>query len=167
MVKSFKFGRALVAGLWGTVAMTALMYGWPLLGLPGMDIMTALGSVFPFHVSPYLMGALVHVGIGVSLGLVYALLFDWWLPGPSWLGGALFSFIPWIFAIILLGPTLQIANELFKGREAVAANPCAVANPCGTGPRASSNGISPEAISLMVHLVYGLVLGIAYRPSDA
>jgi hypothetical protein len=46
-------------------------------------------------------------------------------------------------------------------------NPCALANPCGAGSRGSSNGISPEAMSLMAHLFYGLVLGIAYRPSDA
>jgi hypothetical protein len=167
-----------------------------------MDILAALGGVFPLHISPYLMGALIHVGIGVSLGLVYALLFEPWLPGPGWMRGALFSIIPWIFAITLLGPILQTANEFFRRREAVAANPvavsnpcavrpvnpcaaiqtnpcsvgagnpcassrnpCAAANPCGAGGSASSGRVSPQAMSLMAHLLFGVVLGVTYKPS--
>lgn len=203
MIQSLKFGRAILAGFWGTVAMTLLMYGWPLVGLPSMDIMAALGGVFPLDMSPYVPGSLIHVSIGVSLALVYALFFDSWLPGPGWLRGAMFSFIPWLFAITLLGPTLLLASERFKGKEAavanpcsisnpcvvrpanpcsvsqaksnpcaakssnpcgVSANPCAVKNPCGVGG-ASSSGPSPEAMSLAVHLVFGAVLGAAYRPS--
>lgn len=197
MIQSFRFGRALWAGLLGTVGMTVLMYGWPLVGLPSMDIIAALGGVFPFNISPYVMGSLIHFGIGISLALAYALFFDPWLPGPGWLRGALFSLVPWLFAITLLGPSLQTASDLFRGKEAVAANPCAVrptnpcsinppksnpcapqvsnpcgvkanpcavANPCGGGS-VSSKGPSPEAMSLIVHLLYGVVLGVAYRPS--
>ncbi len=194
MIKSFKFGRALLAGLLGTISMTILMYGWPLVGLPSMDIMATLGGVFPFEISPYVVGSLVHIGIGISLALIYAMFFDSWLPGPGWFRGALFSLAPWFFAITLLGPTLQVASGLFKGEEAVAAanpcsvsnpcavrpanpcaasasnpcavkaNPCAVANPCGATD-ASPSGPSPRAMSLLAHLFYGVVLGVAYRPS--
>jgi len=169
--------------------MTLLMYGWPVVGIPSMDIMAALGGVFPFDISPYVLGSLIHFGVGISLALVYALFFDPWLPGPGWLRGALFSLVPWLFAITLLGPSLQIASDLFKGKEAVAANPCSVSNPCAVRPanpcsvnrpqsnpcatanpcgggNASSNGPSPEAMSLVVHLLYGAVLGVAYRPSS-
>lgn len=177
MIKSFKFGRALLAGFLGTISMTVLMYGWPLVGLPSMDIVAALGGVFPFEISPYVVGSLVHIGIGISLALGYALFFDPWLPGPGWLRGALFSFIPWLFAITLLSPSLQIASDLFKGKEAIAANPCSVSNPCAVkanpcavanpcgAPDASSSGPSPQAMSLLAHLFYGVVLGAAYRPS--
>jgi len=67
------FGRvnvsnAIKAGFWGTVVMTIMMYGLPpLMGLPPMDIMAALGSVFPFGTSPYVFGFLAHFGIGISL----------------------------------------------------------------------------------------------------
>ena len=193
MIKSFKFGRALLAGLLGTISMTVLMYGWPLVGLPSMDIVAALGGVFPFEISPYVAGSLVHIGIGASLALGYALFFDPWLPGPGWLRGALFSFIPWLFAITLLSPSLQIASDLFKGKEAIAANPCSVSNPCAVRPanpcaasasnpcavkanpcaaanpcgagNASPGGPSPQAMSLLAHLFYGVILGAAYRPS--
>lgn len=185
--------------------MTILMYGWPLVGLPSMDIMAALGEVFPFKISPYAMGPPIHFGIGISLAVCYALLFDRWLPGPGWLRGALFSLAPWVFAITLLGPSLQVAGDIFKGKEAVAAanpcstsnpcavrtanpcsvnqpqsnpcapkagnpcgakaNPCGVGNPCGSGSP-SSSGPSPQAMSLVVHLLYGAVLGVVYRPSS-
>ena len=131
MIKSLKFGRALLAGSLATVAMTLLMYGWPLVGLPRMDIVGALGGVFPFDLSPYVIGSLIHLGIGISIGLIYALFFDPWLPGPGWLRGALFSLAPWLFAITLLGPGLLMVSELFKGKEAVAANPCSVFNDYG------------------------------------
>jgi len=184
VIKSFSFRRALIAGFLGTVAMTILMYAWPLIGLPRMDIMAALGGVFPFDISPYVLGLLIHLGIGTSMGLIYALIFDSRLPGPGWLRGALFSFLPWIFAITLLGPGLQVASEFLKGKEAIAANPCslsqpcqvrpanpcgvsvnpcAVANPCAAGT-APSGTPSPQVMSLIVHLLFGGVLGAAYRP---
>jgi hypothetical protein len=177
------------------------MYGWPVVGLPSMDIMAALGAVFPFDISPYLMGSVIHLGIGISLALLYALVFDPWLPGPGWLRGSLFSFIPWLFAITLLGPTLVMASDFLKGKEAAPANPCSVSNPCALRPAnpcavnppksnpcapkvsnpcganpcavkntygaesASASAPSPETMSLVVHLLYGVVLGVAYKPS--
>ncbi len=203
MIKSFNIPNAIMAGFLGTVAMTILMYAWPMIGLPSMDIMAALGGVFPFNMSPYVLGSLIHLGIGISMGLIYALFFASRLPGPGWLRGALFSFLPWIFAITLFGPGLQVASEFFKGKEALAANPCSisqpcqvkpvnpcavkqprsnpcaakVSNPCGVGANpcavtnpcavstASSRGPSPQVMSLIVHLLFGMVLGAAYRPS--
>ena len=202
-MKSLKFGRAILAGFWGTVAMTGLMYGWPVIGFPRMDIMAALGSAFPFDMSPYVMGSVVHLGIGISLALIYSLVFDPWLPGPGWLRGVIFSFIPWLFAITLLGPSLLMASDFLKGKDAALANPCSVSNPCAVRPAnpcyvkqaqsnpcspkisnpcgvianpcavtnpcgggsASSKGPSPEAMSLVVHLLYGAVLGVVYKPS--
>ena len=123
------------------------------------------------------------------MGLIYALFFDSRLPGPGWLRGALFSFLPWIFAITLLGPGLQVASEVLKGKEAIAANPCSLSqprqvrsvnpcalnqprsnpcavkggNPCAAGT-APSGTLSPQVMSLNVHLLFRVVLGGAYRP---
>jgi len=154
MNKSFSLKRAMLAGIIGTAAMTVLMYGWPLLGLPKMDILSALGNVFPLDISPYVMGSLIHFGIGASLGLIYALFFESMLPGPGWLRGALFSLLPWVFAITLLAPSLQMANEFFRGKEAIAANPCAVTKPGAVYPtnpdalhRVQSNPCAPAKVS--------------------
>ena len=186
-----------------------------------MDIMAALGSVFPLRISPYLLGAVAHFGFGIVLAIIYAVFFYSWLPGPTWLRGALYSLLPWLFAITLLGPSLQLAAQIFgagssgaanpraasnpcapkaknpcapSSANPCAANPCAVkptnpcavnpcavkpstnpcavqknpcavqaANPCAAGPSAQG-GIPPQVLSLIVHLIYGGIIGAFYRP---
>ena len=209
---------ALKGGISGTAIMTIVMYSLPLMGLPPMDIMAALGSVFPLKISPYIFGFLVHFGIGIGLAFIYAALFFGWLPGPHWLRGALFSLLPWLFAITLLGPSLQLASQILGTATPAAANPCAIANPCAPMPKnpcapvnpcasqapanpcaannpcsakapavnpcapqtanpcapaaanpcgpgaASKGGMPPQVLSLVIHLIYGGVVGAFYRP---
>ncbi len=211
MLRQVNVTSVLMAGIVGNVVMTIIMYSLPpLMGLPSMDIMAALGSVFPFRTSPYILGFLVHFGIGIGLAFIYAVFFFGWLPGPHWLRGALYSLLPWLFAITLLGPSLQLASQIFGTASSPAANPCAVSNPCAPkaknpcapanpcaakapanpcatknpcvtkapaanpcapqaanpcAPSAASNGgIPPQVLSLVVHLIYGGVLGAFYRP---
>ncbi len=133
MVKGINFRTAVLAGFLATLVMTVVMYSMLVFGLPAMDIMAALGGVFPWNISPYVMGAIVHFGLGVSLAFIYALLFHW-LWGPGWFRGAIFSLAPWVFAITLLGPSLNVAGEFLKGKDAIAANPCSVTNPCAVRP---------------------------------
>ena len=133
MVKGINFRTAALAGFLATLVMTVVMYSMPVFGLPAMDIMAALGGVFPWNISPYVMGAIVHFGLGVSLAFIYALLFHW-LWGPGWFRGAIFSLAPWVFAITLLGPSLNVAGEFLKGKDAITANPCSVTNPCAVRP---------------------------------
>ena len=217
MLRQGNLISAFKAGILGTVAMTIVMYGVPpLLGFPAMDIMAALGSVFPIRISPYLLGAVAHFGFGIVLAIIYAAFFYSWLPGPTWLRGALYSLLPWLFAITLLGPSLQLAAQIFGAGSSGAANPCAASNPCApkaknpcapSGPNpcaanpcavkpsanpcasqatnpcavqknpcaaqaanpfaagpAASGGIPPQVLSLMVHLIYGGIIGAFYRP---
>ena len=120
---------ALKVGISGTAIMTIVMYSLPLMGLPPMDIMAALGSVFPFRISPYILGALTHFANGIVIALLFAAFFYSWLPGPNWLKGMLFSLLPWLFAITLLGPSLYLSSQ-FLG----APSPSSVANPCAVNP---------------------------------
>ncbi len=132
-MRSLNPGSAVLAGLAGTAVMTILMYAGPLIGLPSMDIMGALGSLVP-GAPTYLVGGLVHFGIGVTLALLYALLFAGRLPGPGWFRGALFSLLPWLFAITLMAPTMAALQSVLQpeAQAGLAANPCAArpANPC-------------------------------------
>ena len=177
MLRQFNSMSAVEAGVVGTAVMTIVMYGLPVIGVPAMDIMAALGSVFPLKISPYVLGAIVHFGNGIVLAIIYAAFFYSWLPGPTWLRGAIFSLVPWLFAITLLGPSLQLASRTF-GATSRAANPCAVTNPCAPqtanpcaaaanpcAPAATAKGgVPPQALSLMMHLIYGGAVGLLYRP---
>lgn len=151
-MKTVHATSAIVAGILGTVAMTTLMYLAPLMGLPKMDLLYALGSAFPLSLSPYLMGGMVHLIIGVGLAMGYAVLADPWLPGPRWARGALYSILPWVLGLVALGPLLMATQTLLNSSPVAvhAANPCGVSstpgpskaflpqNPCAAAPQGSA-----------------------------
>lgn len=174
-------GSAILAGALGTAAMTVLMYAAPLMGLPPMDLLGALGSVVPLPVSPYMAGGLMHLAIGVVLAVIYAVIFERVLPGPRWARGAMFALLPWLFAITLMGPMMAwVQTTVGRAEASSVANPCAIrapaANPCAAtapkpgNPCAASAGAagapSPwllRTMSLMAHLMYGGVVAMTYR----
>jgi hypothetical protein len=182
-MKGINLGSAILAGVLGTLAMTALMYGAPFMGLPPMDLLKALGSIVPLGISPYVLGGVMHLAIGVALALLYALLFERILPGPRWVRGATFAVLPWLFAMTLMGPTMAWVQAAVNHAEARAvanpcgagqpANPCGiqsaprVANPCASHPKAAdAEAARPwllRMMSLMAHLVYGGVVATVYR----
>ncbi len=180
-MKRLSIGSAVTAGILGTLAMTALMYAAPLMGLPKMDLIAALGQALPIGLPTYLTGSLVHLFNGIVLAIIYALAFATWLPGPRPVKGALYSILPWIFAMVALAPAMALLHSLLGGAAAAAApavNPCgavAAANPCAAVATANPcAAIAPGAaaapsakllamMSLMAHLVYGVVVGTAYR----
>ncbi|MFQ5881477.1 MAG: DUF6789 family protein [Candidatus Methylomirabilales bacterium] len=136
MFQHLRFGSAIKAGLIATLAMTTLMYGGPLMGLPKMDIMLALGSLFPWKISPYIPGAILHFGIGSTLALLYALLFARLLPGPGWARGVLYSLLLWMLAIFAMGPMMAMVQSLtHQALASQVMNPCAAVNPCGVTSR--------------------------------
>ena len=142
----------LKAGILGTVVMTIIMYGLPpLMGLPPMDVMAALGSVFPFKISPYIFGSFIHLFNGIALAFIFVLFFHSWLPGPNWLRGVLFSLLPWLFAITLLGPSLQLASQILGAGSPAAANPCSIANPCAPKAKNPCAPVNPCAAKAPVN----------------
>lgn len=177
-------GSAVVAGVLGTLAMTVLMYTAPLMGLPPMDLLGALGGVLPTGLPPYLVGGVIHLGIGVVLALVYALVFERVLPGPRWARGAIYSLLPWLFAITLMGPAMAWVQEVVGRAEArsvgqrgaisartinpcgalnpcAAVNPCAARNPCAAvNPCAAGNPVAgapaPWLLRLMSLVVHAV-----------
>lgn len=135
---SLRVGKAVVAGLAGTAAMTMLMLVAPSMGMPPMNIGAMLGSVMGGNVA---LGWAAHVMIGAVLGLLYAAIFAARLPGSPGVRGALFSLLPWLMAQLVVMP--MMGAGLFSG------------SPLAAGG------------SLMGHLAYGLVLGLVYGSGSA
>ena len=129
--------RAIIAGIAATLTMTIVTYNLPVIGYPAIDIISSLGALspyvgtfVPFRISPYLLGVAVHFMIGVILALIYAVLFYSSIPGPKWFKGVVFSFFLWLFAITLLGPSVQFASQIIRPASSPPiANPCAPVNP--------------------------------------
>ena len=81
-----KFGKAILAGLVGTLVMTAVgLWVAPLMGIPAMNpaqmLAGPMGGVL-------LLGWAAHLMIGTVLALIYAAVARW-LAGPPAVRGAL------------------------------------------------------------------------------
>jgi hypothetical protein len=91
--------------------------------------------------SPYL-SLYFHFLAGILLALLYGGWAEPRLPGPAWQKGILFAFAPCIFSVVVFFP-LAGAGVLGFGLNA---------------------GPLPIAGNLILHLVYGSVLGLLYGP---
>lgn len=86
-------------------------------------------------------GMILNLVMGLVWALIYARLAEPRLTGPGWRRGALFSLIPWALSILVFFPIAGIG--LF-----------------GAGIDA---GILPVLGNLILHLVFGIVLGTLYE----
>jgi hypothetical protein len=126
--------RAVAAGLIGTAAMTMLMLVGPLMGFPPMPIGKMLGGFLGIGDAA---GWAMHVLIGVTLALGYALIFTGRLPSPTVLSGMIYGFLVFLVAQIVVTPLM--GGGVFSG------------------------GNIPMIVgSLMGHLVYGGLVGVTY-----
>ena len=111
--------KAVLGGFVGTMAMTAMMYALaPLVMSEPPDIATMLDG------APYWLAAvLLHfINGSITLPLAYGYLAFRFLPGQPWLRGALWGFILWGLAELLVMPLMGAG--LFSadsGRVAIAA----------------------------------------------
>ena len=126
--------RSLWAGAVGTAAMTMLALGAPLMGMPKMPIgdmlamFLGIGSV---------AGWAMHVVIGLVLAVIYAGWFAVRLPGAPALLGAVYGFLVFLVAQVVVSP--MMGGGVFSG-----------------------GNIPLIAGSLMGHLVYAGLVGGAY-----
>src|SRR2546428_317473 len=106
--------RAMLAGLAATMAMTALIYAGPWIGMPEMDIAALIGWWFAdltgdAQASPataaWWLGMFEHFLNGaVIFPLLYAYLLYPILPGQPWLKGMSWGLLLFLFAQIVVVP---------------------------------------------------------------
>jgi uncharacterized membrane protein YagU involved in acid resistance len=133
--------RAVLAGLAGTAAMTALWWIEPRIGLAQLafgDILSSLLAVATAYLSPGpALGWAFHVLVGITFALLYAAAFAQRLSGSPLLRGLLFGLGIFILAQLVFMPL--VGAGLF------------------------SRGDLPMLLgSLLGHLAYGGVLGLTY-----
>ena len=91
-------------------------------------------------VNSVILAIALNLLMGLVLGLIYGRFVEPMIGGPGWQKGALFSLVPWIFSVIVFLPIM--GGGLF-GRDIHA-------------------GPLPVIGNLLLHLVYGVVLGSVY-----
>ena len=91
------------SGLIATAAMTLLMLGAPMMGMPEMPVGKMLAGFF--HL-PVAAGWVMHFFIGIVLAAGYLLFLDKILPGNALIRGLLYSFIPFFLAQTMVMPMM-------------------------------------------------------------
>lgn len=131
-------GRAVLAGVLGTAAMTLVgVYVAPIMGIPRMNPAVMLAGAMGGNL---VLGWMGHLMIGIVLALGFALVAPA-LPGPAALRGALWGLAPFFLAQIVVMPMMGMA--VFSGSLVMAMG------------------------SLVGHLVYGGVVGSIYGTPDS
>lgn len=126
-------GRAVTAGIVGTLAMTAVgLYVAPMMGVPRMNpawmLAGAMGGIA-------VAGWIAHIMIGIVLAFGYAVIAPF-IPGAPPARGAIYGIAPYLVAQIVVIPMMGM--PLFSGS-------------------------APMAIgSLAGHIIYGAVVGAVY-----
>jgi len=127
------YGRAAVAGIFGTLVMTVVgLWIAPLMGLPPMNPADMLAGAMGGSIG---LGWMAHLMIGVVLAFIYAAVAGF-LPGAPGVRGALFAIAPFLVAQIMMMPMMGM--PIFSGSVAMAMG------------------------SLVGHLIYGAVVGVTY-----
>lgn len=141
---------AIISGLAGTLAMSMVMAMAPMTGLPNMDIVGMLGSMFgkPNRI----LGWILHLMMGIVFALIYANLWSLGFGGPS-LGGALvFGSIHWL----LVGMAMAMVPVMHVG----------IRNGTMAAPglwMVNQGGLLSFAGGLAGHWVYAIVVVLVYN----
>jgi len=106
-MSQLRIGRAIAAGAVGTAAMTMLMLGAPLMGLPKMPLGEMLGSFLHLGSAA---GWAMHVMIGLVLALIYA---GWFAARLPALKGAIYGLGVFLLAQLVVSP--MMGGGVFSG----------------------------------------------------
>jgi len=129
------YGTALVGRWIGSADTGTGAFGDWMSGLASNRVLDLAAAGLPFAIA-------AHLVIGVGWALAYARYAESRLRGPHWLRGATFALAPWAVSQTIILPL--VGGGLFGSA-------------MGAGPL-------PALGSLLLHLGYGVVLGLMYGP---
>ncbi|GAA5524668.1 hypothetical protein Maes01_01225 [Microbulbifer aestuariivivens] len=144
---SIHIKQGLIAGFWATVVLSMIMVMKAMMGLmPNMNPIADIVHVFDMFTgmqAGMMVGWLGHFFIGtVAWGILYSLLVNK-LPGGGLMKGLIFGAIAWMAMMVIFMP---LAGQGFFGMK---------------------EGIMAMMATLMLHMVYGAVLGLVYAKLTA
>jgi len=155
MELEFSIGEVIGAGAIATLVMTAIMYmGKAMMPrqMP-MDILYMLGSMMTLQKTPaYLTGTMLHAGAGIGYAAIHVALFVAFdFEDNLWAWGLLFGAVHWAIMGMVMGMMGSMHPRMKSGD--VPAPGFFVMN----FPPMNAMGF------LMVHLVYGVLVGALYE----
>jgi hypothetical protein len=136
--------KGLLAGLAATIVLSLLMVMKAMMGLmPQLDLPKMLAGMMGSPDKP-LIGWIVHFAIGIVIYGVAIAALDSKLPGTSRVGhGVMLGVVGWLIMMLVLMPVV------------------------GAGLFGMNMGIMASMMTLVLHLIFGAVLGWVYSRSAA
>jgi hypothetical protein len=132
---------AIIAGSTGRMAMLLLIYGGPLLGLPRIDVVSALGSLAaPNKQDAVTLGGAIHFTMGILFAIIYASFWSLGIGSPTWWWGLIFGVVHGMLVILMLFVVLRRYPQLSE----------------------IINGLPVMVAILLNHMVFGLVVALVY-----
>lgn len=118
-----------------------------------------IGSMFTSHrARAMFIGFALHFAFGVVFALLYALVFESWQWATWWLGGLL-SVFHGLFILIVVMPVLPDLHPRMASKHH-GPTPTRQLEPPGF--MALNYGHNTPAITMVAHVVYGVLLGAFY-----
>ena len=152
--------------LWGfaaTVILTALTILGQSLGLTRIDMPFIVGTfVTPDRDRARFVGTIIHLANGWIFAIVYALFFEN-IHTATWWFGALIGAVQGLFVVVAILPMLPGVHPRMVS-DSRGPEPTRLLEPPGF--LAQNYGRATAAVMLVVHAIYGLVLGLFYMPSS-
>src|SRR5262245_26933763 len=152
----------LVWGFAATIILTSIMAGSQGLGMTRMNMPYMLGTMFtPNRDRAKALGVFIHVLNGWVFSLLYVAAFHAW-GGPTWWKGVAIGLVHAGFVLTAAMPTLP---GLHPRMASESRGPTVVRQLEPPGFLGLHYGIQTPIAIVIGHVVFGLVLGVFYRPA--
>ena len=141
---------AIIAGIVGTAALSMVMAMAPKMGMPKMDIVGMLGTMFGKFNST--LGWMMHFVNGIIFAIIYAFLWNSGIGSATLVGGLIFGAVHWLITGMIMGmvPMMHVG----------------VKNGDVEAPgmwMTKQGGMMAFVGGLIGHLIFGLVVVLVYN----
>lgn len=140
---------AVIAGLLSTIVFTMVLFMAPRMGMPKMDIVAMLSTMFGKANRP--LGWALHLMMGIVFALIYAFLWSKGIGAATWKWGLAFGAAQWLIVGIVMGMIPLVHLGIRRG-EAEAPGLWMT----------NHGGMLAFGGGLMGHMIFGIVTALVY-----
>src|SRR5574341_106765 len=94
--------NAVIAGVVASLVFSMILAMAPKMGMPKMDIVSLLGSMFSAKTN-LALGWMMHLMMGVIFALIYAFLWSLGIGAATWVWGLIFGAVHWLIVGVVMG----------------------------------------------------------------
>ncbi|GAB4548559.1 MAG: hypothetical protein Fur002_25460 [Anaerolineales bacterium] len=142
--------NAVISGIVATLVFTMILKMAPKMGMPNMDIVDLLGSMFS-QKSNAALGWMMHLMMGAVFAVIYAFLWSSGIGAPNWTSGLAFGAVHWLIVGVMMAAIPMMHVGIKSG---------AVKAP---GMWMTNNGGAMAFMGGLVgHMIFGVVVALVY-----